>query len=514
MLTDSSGPGKAEGPPSMGPVIEISDFGPLRRSKLELLPLTVFIGKNATGKSYAATVAYALLNSLAARRRVVRAPRQPVRPIRHSPKPNDESIQEFGNLVSRLISDHKFGTLAIEEEDEDEFSVRIGTLPTADNALCSRVLSEMVGNSAELIGEELTRCFGSELAPLIRRGALPPRASIVWSSNHPRLRGQVDIAQSGASGNGIAAELDDLVLRVPLLSAGHRGPPSRAETKSLTTFAAITARDALWDDALEAVAPRAHYLPAARSGIMHTHRLAAASWMEEAPLFGLKRVDVPIAAGTVLDFLAETILVGGLRPGPLTRLASQIEREVLRGEIIIREGRTAYPDILYKEGNEEFPLQLASSMISELAPLVLLLKYRLRPGELLIIEEPEAHLHPSAQVEFANSVAALVRAGVRVLLTTHSDFMIGEINNLIRLGELDKRQSGVSTPSKFLSANEVAAYLFIRDDSMPCVEARRLGVEPVIGIPTSQITEVVEALHERAVTAERDLEDGGDGPAR
>ena len=49
-------------------------------------------------------------------------------------------------------------------------------------------------------------------------------------------------------------------------------------------------------------------------------------------------------------------------------------------------------------------------MVSELAPLVLFIRGLIQPGDTLIIEEPEAHLHPGAQTEIAATLARLVRA--------------------------------------------------------------------------------------------------------
>ena len=72
-------------------------------------------------------------------------------------------------------------------------------------------------------------------------------------------------------------------------------------------------------------------------------------------------------------------------------------------------------------------------------------------GDTLIIEEPEAHLHPAAQTRMAVTVGRLVRAGMRVLITIHSDWLLKEIANLMREGELaeqtDERSNEASLPS-------------------------------------------------------------------
>ena len=84
---------------------------------------------------------------------------------------------------------------------------------------------------------------------------------------------------------------------------------------------------------------------------------------------------------------------------------------------------------------EDIPLGQASSMVSELAPLVCF--YVGGDHDTLIIEEPEAHLHPGAQADMAVILARLVRAGVRVIVTTHSDWLLQEIGNLVLEGLLE-----------------------------------------------------------------------------
>jgi hypothetical protein len=80
------------------------------------------------------------------------------------------------------------------------------------------------------------------------------------------------------------------------------------------------------------------------------------------------------------------------------------------------------------------PLHLASSSARGLSDLYFFLRHTAAHGQLLIIDEPESHLDTRNQVLFARMLAGFVRAGLRVLITTHSDYLVKELNNLIMLG--------------------------------------------------------------------------------
>ena len=61
------------------------------------------------------------------------------------------------------------------------------------------------------------------------------------------------------------------------------------------------------------------------------------------------------------------------------------------------------------------------------------LRCRAKAGDLLMIDEPELNLHPVNQRAFARLIAYLVNCGIRVFMTTHSDYIIKELNTLIML---------------------------------------------------------------------------------
>jgi ABC-type lipoprotein export system ATPase subunit len=77
----------------------------------------------------------------------------------------------------------------------------------------------------------------------------------------------------------------------------------------------------------------------------------------------------------------------------------------------------------------------SSSSVRSLVHLSYYLKHKAKKGDLLIIDEPELNLHPANQRKLARLLVRLVNAGIKVLATTHSDYIGKEINTLIMLNQ-------------------------------------------------------------------------------
>ena len=58
-------------------------------------------------------------------------------------------------------------------------------------------------------------------------------------------------------------------------------------------------------------------------------------------------------------------------------------------------------------------------------------------GGVLIIEQPELHLHPAVQTRLAEFLVAIVRAGTQVIVETHSEHLINGIRLAIARGEIE-----------------------------------------------------------------------------
>jgi energy-coupling factor transporter ATP-binding protein EcfA2 len=100
-------------------------------------------------------------------------------------------------------------------------------------------------------------------------------------------------------------------------------------------------------------------------------------------------------------------------------------------------------------------------MVSELAPVVLYLRYVVERGDVLIIEEPESHLHPEMQVEFTRFLASVVRSGVRIIMTTHSEWVLEELANLVQASQLSESERiSINGSDIALNESDVGAWLF------------------------------------------------------
>ena len=81
----------------------------------------------------------------------------------------------------------------------------------------------------------------------------------------------------------------------------------------------------------------------------------------------------------------------------------------------------------------------SSSVVRSLLDFSFYLRHLLKPGDLLIMDEPEMSLHPKNQRLLTRLLARLVNAGVRIFITTHSDYIIRELNALIVMKSLGER---------------------------------------------------------------------------
>ena len=237
---------------------------------------------------------------------------------------------------------------------------------------------------------------------------------------------------------------------------------------------------------------------------METHGVITSSLVDLATPGGLERSSGNATfSGIIADFLKQIISYeeGRVSSDEMSGIAKVLEDEVLRGEVEVRKP-AGYPEFRYRPQKSEQTLRMSqsSSMVSELAPLVLFLRGIVQPGDTLIIEEPEAHLHPAAQTKVALTLTRLVRAGVRVIITTHSDWLLEQIGNLIREGEVMKLGKNKMEPTTWLTKEEIGAWWFHIDKPV-----EEILFDSIEGIEPKDYYDVAEELHNDAVEFQQHL---------
>ena len=214
-------------------------------------------------------------------------------------------------------------------------------------------------------------------------------------------------------------------------------------------------------------------------------------------------------SGVLADFLSQLIGLGAGREHVQSRmwpssegsgepLARRLEREVLNGEVGMDKAETGYPRFDYRPDgwSDPLPLVRASSMVTELAPVVLYLRYLIQAEDVVIIEEPESHLHPAMQVEFTRQLAGLVRAGIRVIVTTHSEWVLQELANLVRVSKLpEAKRAGIAGGDVALEPDQVGAWLFKPDATGESSTVNEIPLDDESGLYPTDFEDVAVAMH-------------------
>ncbi len=150
-------------------------------------------------------------------------------------------------------------------------------------------------------------------------------------------------------------------------------------------------------------------------------------------------------------------------------IATMIEKDLLLGEVSM----TKNGDVEFcgqgMAKSRKLPFHLSSSIVKTMASLVIYLRHLARRGDTLIVDEPEMNFHPDVQVLLARIFAILTTKGLYVVISTHSDYIIREMNNLIMAGVLNARNNQ-SLPADLGYMPEML--LDYRDLSVLCFERR------------------------------------------
>ena len=181
--------------------------------------------------------------------------------------------------------------------------------------------------------------------------------------------------------------------------------------------------------------------------------------------------------------------------------------DIIGGEYIAESNDTIY----FKPAGKQQKLTMdeSSSAVRSLLDIGFYLRHVAKPGDLLMIDEPELNLHPENQCRMARLFARLANLGIRVFVTTHSDYIVKELNTLIMLNQ-DKpylkqiaEEEGYQT-EELISADKIRVYIAEealmklknrsrRSRHQTLVPAR---IDPELGIEARSFDETINKMNE------------------
>ena len=121
---------------------------------------------------------------------------------------------------------------------------------------------------------------------------------------------------------------------------------------------------------------------------------------------------------------------------PNDEVYSDLSESLISGTINIKDD-----DLYYEQSYGEIPITAGAASIKELAPFAIMLQKGIVEQYSVMFEEPETNLHPELQIKVADILAYLMQKGCRFQITTHSDYFLRRVNDLIRLDTLKKKIS-------------------------------------------------------------------------
>ena len=453
--------------------IRIQDFGPIRDFTFDSdKDLHLLYGKNGTGKSYAVYCVYILLKTLFVNNEGYTLPQKYIDEKSNLLKEQAEkAVQKAKNENNANINDEverilEFAFSDIARHLGDIISNTYGALANLNNRLSSGHFKLSIDSKKFFISFSSKDSYTTLFEFKLQKHVLLKRNSdgILTCSFDDKI-----IADSLTDSN---LQMWFICTRV-LLNI-------RFEPNLLTSDL--------------------HFLPASRSGLyqgLNSFGPIIAELSKQRHLIK-RKIELPTLSETVSDyFLALSSIEKMDANKALEKTVADIESKILNGEVAYS---TNDQKITFSPTGTNLKLDLSasSSMVAELSPIVTYLKYvfkdqnserRRNSGiineiedsyDILFIEEPEAHLRPEAQVKLMEVLAELPKHNIKVVMTSHSDYMFNKLTNLI----LEKK----------VNPDKVATYHMVMTDKGSVVEDDMPVTDE--GIEDSNFLTVAEELYE------------------
>lgn len=379
--------------------VHVENFGKIKKADIEVAPLTFFLGDNNSGKSYIMTLIYGLLNLR----------------LHFDQYYLCTDTEEYTKCVSFL----KDKINELEESEQNSFFIMKEELCDFE-ALLNSILKENLDRFiSELFNESI---------------------SIDELSVHFMEDNRFEFLLSDLMDNKEFMLIQCYKENGKLRPGYGTSMYPRTNDERISFFMCYILESLLQRDFSNNSRENVMYLPTARTGFLLTYKSIVGQAMHDK--FNIQSQEKNLLTRPTGDFLSVlSSMVVNHEKEDFDDIIGFIHREMLYGKISV--ANLPFHDILYQPIDSEkvFPMYLSSGIVTELTPMVMLLKYC--DVTTLLIEEPEISLHPELQWKMAKLLIRLANYGVPVFVTTHSDLIIQHVNNMLKLSKVREKKKDV-----------------------------------------------------------------------
>lgn len=415
---------------------EIHSLGVIDYAKFELGDLTIICGKNNTGKTYITHSVYGLMDYLR---------NNAVFPVDRSKIDEfiDTGVAEFsvnGKDIEGIIrascmnySKILYNVLAGEEKHFKGATIDVKLNPNVDVVNCFE------GMSRRKVGDKKwLRAFYSKASQKIRLSLDDENNQTKGVSERRELVGNYDLIRDFISSAFRATFMSSLFPHVFISSVERTG-------------AAIFQKE----------------LDFTASGMLELIRNSG-SIKRMPPALFLRGFSgrYPLAVRRNINFIRDLSALSNRESflvKQIPKLLSDFSDIIGGNYIATKDGDVRY---LPSGGDRHNKLALveSSSAVRSLLDIGFYLRHIAMPGDLLMVDEPELNLHPENQRRIAQLFAKLVNHGIKIFMTTHSDYIVKEFNTLMMLKQPDERLRNLARKEKYeadslLDAHRVKVYI-------------------------------------------------------